>query len=70
VEFKPQVVERMKTCQNIHELAPELNIERELLYTWSYQFERRPEPPREPEPLCNHKESCVEQFSADGYLSN
>jgi transposase-like protein len=44
VEFKRQVVERMKTCQNIHELARELNIERKLLYTWKYQFEGRPEP--------------------------
>jgi transposase-like protein len=44
VEFKRQVVERMKTCQNIHELARELNIQRKLLYTWRYQFEVRPEP--------------------------
>ena len=44
VEFKRQVVERMKTCENIHELARELNIQRKLLYTWKYQFEGRPEP--------------------------
>jgi transposase-like protein len=44
VEFKRQVVERMKTCENIHELARELKIERKLLYTWKYQFEGRPEP--------------------------
>lgn len=44
VEFKRQVVERMKTCENIHELARELKIERKLLYTWRYQFEGRPEP--------------------------
>jgi len=44
VEFKRQVVERMKTCQNIHELARELKIQRKLLYTWKYQFEGRPEP--------------------------
>ena len=44
VEFKRQVVERMKTCQNIHELARELNLERKLLYTWKYQIEGRPEP--------------------------
>jgi transposase-like protein len=44
LEFKRQVVERMKTCQNIHELARELKIERKLLYTWRYQFEGRPEP--------------------------
>jgi transposase-like protein len=44
IEFKRQVVERMKTCENIHELARELNIERKLLYTWKYQFEGRPEP--------------------------
>ena len=44
LEFKRQVVERMKTCQNIHELARELKIERKLLYTWKYQFEGRPEP--------------------------
>lgn len=43
VEFKRQVVERMKTCQNIHELARELKIQRKLLYTWKYQFEGRPE---------------------------
>ena len=44
LEFKRQVVERMKTCQNIHKLARELKIERKLLYTWKYQFEGRPEP--------------------------
>ena len=44
LEFKRQVVERMKTCQNIHELARELKVERKLLYTWKYQFEGRPEP--------------------------
>lgn len=44
VEFKRQVVERMKTCQNIHELAQELKIQRKLLYTWKYQIEGRPEP--------------------------
>ena len=43
LEFKRQVVERMKTCENIHELARELKIERKLLYTWKYQFEGRPE---------------------------
>src|SRR5437868_107476 len=45
-EFKRQAVEKMKTCQNIHELARELKIERKLLYTWKYQFEGRPEPRR------------------------
>jgi transposase-like protein len=44
VEFKRQAVERMKTCQNIGELAHELEIQRKLLYTWKYQFEGRPEP--------------------------
>jgi transposase-like protein len=44
VEFKRQVVERMKTCENIHALARELDLERKLLYTWKYQFEGRPEP--------------------------
>ncbi len=43
-EFKRQVVDRMKTCDNIHGLARELDIERKLLYTWKYQFEGRPEP--------------------------
>ena len=44
VEFKRQVVERMKTCENIQDLARELQLERKLLYTWKYQFEGRPEP--------------------------
>ncbi len=43
VEFKRQVVERMKTCENIGALARELDLERKLLYTWKYQFEGRPE---------------------------
>src|SRR5260221_13092760 len=42
-EFKKQAVEKMKTSDNIHELARELKIERKLLYTWRYQFEGRPE---------------------------
>jgi len=44
VEFKRQVVERMKTCDNIRSLARELKLERKLLYSWKYQFEGRPEP--------------------------
>src|SRR5580692_2130115 len=44
VEFKRQAVERMKTCENIHELASELKVQRKLLYSWRYQFEGRPEP--------------------------
>src|ERR1700722_11820587 len=44
MEFKRQAVELMKTCENIHELARELKIQRKLLYTWKYQFEGRPEP--------------------------
>jgi transposase-like protein len=42
-EFKRQVVERMKTSDNMRELARELGIERKLMYTWKYQFEGRPE---------------------------
>lgn len=42
-EFKKQVVEKMKTSDNIHELARELKLERKLMYTWKYQFEGRPE---------------------------
>jgi transposase-like protein len=42
-EFKQQAVERMKGCDNVHELARELGIERKLLYSWKYQFEGRPE---------------------------
>ena len=42
--FKRQAVERMKTCENIHALARELELERKLLYTWKYQLEGRPEP--------------------------
>jgi transposase-like protein len=44
VEFKREVVERMKTCENIGALARELKLQRKLLYTWKYQFEGRPEP--------------------------
>jgi len=42
-KFKRQVVERMKTCPNVTELARELKIERKLLYTWKYQLEGRPQ---------------------------
>ena len=44
VEFERQVVERMKTCENIGALARELDLQRKLLYTWKYQLEGRPEP--------------------------
>ena len=44
MEFKRQVVERMKTCENIGALARELKLQRKLLYTWKYQLEGRPEP--------------------------
>jgi transposase-like protein len=41
-EFKQQAVERMKSCDNIRELARELDLEPKLLYTWKYQLEGRP----------------------------
>ena len=44
VEFKRQAVERMRHCDNIRQLAEELQVERKLLYTWKHQFEGRPEP--------------------------
>ena len=44
VEFKRQVVEQMKTCENVGALARELKLERKLLYTWKHQLEGRPEP--------------------------
>jgi hypothetical protein len=34
----------MKTCENIHELARELKLQRKLLYTWKYPLEGHPEP--------------------------
>lgn len=43
-EFKRQVVERMKTCENIGALARELDLERKLLYRWKEQLEGRPGP--------------------------
>lgn len=42
LEFKKQVVERMKTCGNITGLAAELGLERKLLYIWLQQLEGRP----------------------------
>ena len=44
VEFKRKVVERMKTVENIGQLARELDLQRKMLYSWKYQFEGRPEP--------------------------
>ena len=44
LEFKKRAVERMRACENIHELARELKVERKLLYTWKYQLEGHPEP--------------------------
>jgi transposase-like protein len=43
VEFKKEVVARMKSSDNIHELARELGLQRKLMYTWKYEFEGRPE---------------------------
>ena len=43
LEFKKQAVERMRTCENINELARELQVQRKLLYTWKYQLDGRPE---------------------------
>lgn len=36
-------MEKMKTSDNIQQLAQELELERKLLYTWKYHFEGRPE---------------------------
>ena len=44
LEFKKQTVGKMRSCENIRELARELKIERKLLYSWKYQLEGHPEP--------------------------
>jgi transposase-like protein len=41
MKFRREVVERMKTCQNITGLAEELGLERRLLYDWKSQLEPR-----------------------------
>ena len=38
-EFRRKAVERLKTCDNIVELAQELGVHRRLLYKWRDQFE-------------------------------
>ena len=43
-EFKRQAVERMRHCDNIRQLAEELQIQRRLLYAWKYKIEGRPKP--------------------------
>lgn len=43
LEFKRQVVERMRTCGDVTALAEELKLDRSLLYTWKRQLEGRPE---------------------------
>jgi transposase-like protein len=42
-EFKSQVIQRMKTCANISELARELGVQRKLLYVWKDEVEGRRE---------------------------
>ena len=37
-EFKQQVVERMKTSDNLHELARELGVSEATLYTWKSKY--------------------------------
>jgi transposase-like protein len=36
--FRQQAVERMKVCQNVHELAAELGVHRTMLYRWRDQL--------------------------------
>ena len=49
VEFKQQALERMKTCENVGNLAQELGVDRTLLYFWKNQAEGRPK--RRPAPV-------------------
>jgi hypothetical protein len=42
MEEKRQAVERMKTCDNIAELAREHGVQRKLLYVWKQQIEGKP----------------------------
>ncbi len=44
LDFKRRAVARMRTCDSIVALARELSIGRDLLYSWKYQFEGRPQP--------------------------
>jgi transposase-like protein len=43
LDFKQRVVEQMRRCENISELAEELKLDRGLMYTWKRQLEGRPE---------------------------
>ena len=43
VEFRRQAVERMKGCDNIGNLARDLEVHRSLLYIWKNEVEGRPE---------------------------
>ena len=42
IGFKQQAVGRMKTGENVTELARELGIDRSLLYIWNRKIEGRP----------------------------
>jgi transposase-like protein len=39
-EFKRQVVERMKRCENVQALSTELDLDRRMMYRWREQFDR------------------------------
>jgi transposase len=39
MRYRRMVVERMKRCNNITELAKELGLERKLMYTWRDQLD-------------------------------
>ena len=42
MEFKRRAVARMRKCENVSELAVELEVDRALLYQWKQQLEGRP----------------------------
>jgi len=41
-EFKRQAMERMKGCENIGNLARDLEVHRSMLYLWKNEVEGRP----------------------------
>ena len=57
-EFKQQALERMKSCENVGNLARELGVDRTLLYLWKNQAEGRPK--RRPAPAGESREQGQE----------
>ena len=70
LKFRQQAVARMRICDNVQELAKELDVHRALLYRWRDQLAPEQRADREQEPASREKRLEAEIQQLKGALAD